>query len=94
MSKIETALVSNFSGIRLYLEKEILSEDKEYYNILAKHNYNEALYSFDAELVSGKFTKKQETLVRAWIFMREEEIRSALHCWKEDGEVLKIDGLK
>jgi hypothetical protein len=26
--------------------------------------------------------------------MREEEIRAALHVWKEDNEILKIDGLK
>ena len=87
-------LVSHFDGIWLYIEKEVLSEERTYYNILAKYNYSEALYSFDAERVSGKFPKKQEALVRAWIFMREEEIRAALHVWNEDNEILKIDGLK
>ena len=87
-------LVSHFDGIWLYIEKEVLSEERTYYNILAKYNYSEAVYSFDAERVSGKFPKKQEALVRAWIFMREEEIRAALHVWNEDNEILKLDGLK
>jgi len=91
---VEKILVSHFSGIWLYLEKEVLSEERVYFNIRAKYNYSEAIYSFDAELVSGKFPKKQETFVRAWIFMREEEIRAALHVWKDDGEILKISGLK
>jgi hypothetical protein len=52
------------------------------------------LYSLDSELVSGKFTKKQEILVKAWIYMREEEIRAALHIWKDDDIILEIRGLK
>ena len=87
-------LVSHFNGMWLYIEKAVLSEEKIYYNILAKYNYSEALYSFDAERVSGKFPKKQEALVRAWIYMREEEIRAVLRVWQEDNEVLTIDGLK
>jgi len=87
-------MISHFSGIRLYLEKEILSEDRVYYNILAKYNYSDAVYSLESELVSGKFPKKQEALVKAWIYLREEELRAALHVWKDDGEILKIDGLK
>jgi len=90
----ERILISHFGGIWLYIEKSVLNEEKVYYNILAKYNYSEALYSLDAERVSGKFPKKQEALARAWIFMREEEIRAALHVWKEDNEILKIDGLK
>jgi len=92
--KDKKILISHFKGIWLYLEKEILSEDRVYYNILAKYNYSDAVYSFESELVSGKFPKKQETLVKAWIYMREEEIRAALHVWKEDGEILKIEGLR
>jgi hypothetical protein len=87
-------LVSHFWGIWLYIEKQVLNEEKIYYNILAKYNYSDALYSFDAELISGKFPKKQESLVKAWINMREEEIRAALHVWKEDDEILKIEGLR
>ena len=90
----EKILVSHFNGIWLYLEKEALNEEKVYYNIVAKYNYSEAVYSFESELVSGKFPKKQETLTKAWIYMREEEIRAALHVWKEDEAILKIDGLK
>ena len=87
-------LVSHFWGIWLYIEKQVLNEEKIYYNILAKYNYSDALYSFDAELISGKFPKKQESLEKAWIYMREEEIRAALHVWKEDNEILKIEGLR
>jgi hypothetical protein len=94
MNEIERILISHFNGIWLYLEKEVLSEDRVYYNVLAKYNYSDAVYSFEAELVSGKFPKKQETLVKAWIYMREEELRAALHVWKEDNDILKIDGLK
>lgn len=90
----EKILVSHFGGIWLYIEKQALNEEKIYYNILAKYNYSEALYSFDSERVSGKFPKKQEAFVKAWVYMREEEIRAALHVWQEDGEILKIDGLK
>jgi hypothetical protein len=90
----EKILVSHFDGIWLYIEKESISEERTYFNILAKYNYSEALYSFDAERVSGKFPKKQEAMTRAWIYMREEEIRAALHVWQEDGETLKIDGLR
>ena len=90
----EKILVSHFGGIWLYIEKQELNEEKIYYNILAKYNYSEALYSFDSERVSGKFPKKQEALVRAWIYMREEEIRAALHVWQDDNEILKIDGLR
>ncbi|MCL2096040.1 MAG: DUF4160 domain-containing protein [Oscillospiraceae bacterium] len=91
---VEKILISHFNGIWLYLEKEILSEDRIYYNILAKYNYSEAVYSFDSELVSGKLPKKQEMMVKAWIYMREEEIRAALHVWNEDGDILKINGLR
>ena len=90
----ERILVSHFLGIWLYIEKAVLNEEKIYYNILAKYNYSDALYSFDSERVSGKFPKKQEALVKAWIYMREEEIRAALHVWQEDNEILKIDGLR
>lgn len=90
----EKILLSHFNGIWLYLEKDTLNEDRVYYNILAKYNYSEAVYTFEGELVSGKFPKKQEALTKAWIYMREEEIRAALHVWNEDKEILKIDGLK
>jgi len=90
----ENILISHFHGIWLYIDKQTLTEDRVYYNILAKYNYSEAVYSFEGELVSGKFPKKQEILTKAWILMREEEIRAALHVWKEDNAILKIDGLK
>ena len=92
--KDKRILVSHFNGIWLYLEREVLSEERVYYNVLAKYNYSDAVYSFDSERVSGKFPKKQEALVKAWIYMREEEIRAALHVWNEDKEILKIEGLK
>ena len=87
-------LVSHFSGIWLYLSKETLNEDKVYYNVIAKYNYSEGVYSFEGELMSGKFPKKQDALVKAWLYMREEELRAALHVWKEDNAILTIDGLK
>jgi hypothetical protein len=90
----EKILISHFGGIVLYLEKEYVNEEKVFYNILAKYKYSEAVYSFDGELMSGKIAKKQDTLARAWIHMREEELRAALFIWKEDNEILKIDGLK
>ena len=93
-SLTEKILVSHFQGIVIYLEKSILNEQQVFYNIYARFKYSEATYSFDSELMSGKFPKKQDVLVKSWIYLREEELRAALHIWKDDNEILKIDGLK
>jgi len=90
----EHIIISHFNGIWLYLSKEALNEERVYYNIVAKYNYSEAVYSFDAEIMSGKFPKKQDALVKAWIYLREEELRAALRVWQEESEILRIDGLK
>jgi len=90
----EKILISHFQGIVVYLDKATLNEQQVFFNIYAKFKYSEAVYNFDGDLMSGKFPKKQDTLIKAWIYLREEEIRAALQIWKEENEILKIDGLK
>lgn len=55
---------------------------------------HKAVYDLEGNLISGNFPKKQDTLVRSWIMLREQDL---ITNWSllQDGEIsYKIEPLK
>ncbi|MFI3140830.1 MAG: DUF4160 domain-containing protein [Clostridia bacterium] len=86
-------LISSFYGILIYIYREINSK----HNIAhfhAKYNEFEAVYDFQGNLIEGNLPKNKAKLVEAWCTIHEDELNAAWIAWNQDGEILKVEGLR
>jgi len=60
----------------------------------AKYGEYEGIYDFDGNLVEGGLPRKQNKLVEAWTLIHQDELVAAWTAWNENGEVIKIEGLR
>jgi len=45
-------------------------------------------------LLVGDLPRKQQKLIEAWCILHEAELNAAWTAWNEDGEAIKIEGLR
>ena len=86
-------LISQFYGILIYIYKELNSKHhKPHFH--AKYAEFEGIYDFSGNLIEGNLPLKQGKLVEAWSLLHEDELNAAWVAWNENGEVIKIEGLR
>ncbi|MGL4484597.1 MAG: DUF4160 domain-containing protein [Anaerovoracaceae bacterium] len=85
--------ISQFYGIIIYIYRERNSQHSKphFHAVYAEY---EAVYALDGSLLDGELPKKKQKLVEAWAAIHEEELSVAWKLWNENGETIKIEGLR
>ena len=86
-------LISQFYGILIYIYRERGSKH-HMPHFHARYGEYEAVYDFQGNRIDGELPRKQGKLVEAWTLLRQDEINAAWIAWNENGEVIKIEGLR
>jgi len=86
-------LISQFYGILIYIYREANGKHNVPH-FHAAYGEFEAVYDFEGNLLDGKLPKKQNKLVEAWALIHTDELNAAWKAWNENGEVIKIEGLR
>lgn len=86
-------LISQFYGILIYIYKE-LGEKHNLPHFHAKYGEFEGIYDFEGNIIDGELPKKQNKLVEAWCMLHTDELNAAWIAWNENGEIVKIEGLR
>jgi hypothetical protein len=86
-------LISQFYGILIYIYKEINSRH-HIPHFHAVFNEYEAVYDFEGNCIEGELPKKKSKMVEAWCAIHEDELNAAWRAWNENGEIIKIEGLR
>lgn len=86
-------LISQFYGILIYIYKEMGVKHKTPH-FHAQYAEYEAVYDFESNLIEGDLPRKQRKLVEAWTLIHCDELNAAWKAWNENGEVIKIVGLR
>jgi hypothetical protein len=86
-------LISSFYGVLIYIYKEIGGKHhKPHFH--AKYAEFEGVFDFDGNLIEGDLPRKQRKLVEAWTLLHGDELNAAWTAWNENGEIVKIKGLR
>ena len=86
-------IISQFYGILIYIYKE-LNAKHNIPHFHAKYAEYESVYDFDGNLIEGDLPRKQSKLVEAWCLLHTDELSAAWTAWNENGEIIKIEGLR
>ena len=86
-------VISQFYGILIYLYKEIGGHHNKPH-IHAKYNEYEISIDFEGTVLGGIFPSKQKKILDAWIEIHRDELNAAWYSYNNDGEIIKIKGLK
>ena len=85
--------LSMFYGIliRMYWKD---NEKHQMPHFHAFYGEEEAVFSFDGEIIAGKMPHKQAAYIKAWALLHEEELEANWKLALEGEEVFRIDPLK
>ncbi len=86
-------LISQFYGILVYMYMEKGGVHQKPH-IHARYRDQEIVMDFSGEILAGGFDRKQLKLLEAWVALREDELHASWTALTENGEVIKIEGLK
>ena len=86
-------IISRFYGIIIYMYREIGANHKEPH-VHIKYNEYEITMNIKGKILGGKFPRKQQKLVQAWMILHEEELKIAWKAYQNDGEIMKIKGFE
>lgn len=86
-------IISQFYGILIYIYRETNTRHHlpHFHAIYSEY---EAVYGFDGECLCGELPKKKAKIVEAWCAIHEDELKAAWRAWNENGEIIKIEGLR
>jgi len=48
----------------------------------------------EGDLLEGELPSKKAKMVEAWCVIHEDELKAAWTAWNENGDIIKIEGLK
>ena len=85
--------LSRFNGISIKIHWEA-NERHHKPHIYVYYNEYEAVIGIDGELLSGKLPEKQFTLVKAWLYLHEDDLYEAWNKCLRNEPVAKIEPLK
>ena len=86
-------LISQFFGVLIYIYAEIDGKHNVPH-FHARYAEFEGVYDFEGNLIAGELPSRQQKFVVAWCEIHKEELEAAWIAWNENGEVIKIEGLK
>jgi len=86
-------IISQFYGILIYIYMEKGGRHKKPH-FHAQYAEFEGVYDFDGNIIEGELPRKQNKLVEAWTLLHNDELGAAWKAWNENGEVIKIEGLR
>lgn len=85
--------LSIFFGIIIYMHREI-GERHNIPHIHAEYQGDEAVVSFDGELLEGRIPNKKLRLVQAWVEIHKEDLEANWKLLSDGRETYKIDPLR
>ena len=86
-------LISHFYGILIYIYYEASGKhNKPHFH--ARYGEHQAVYDLEGNCIVGELPRKQNKLVEAWALLHSDALNAAWTAWNEDGEVIKIEGLR
>lgn len=85
--------LSRFNGIAVKIQWE---KDEKHHkpHVHVYYNEYEASVGMDGEILAGVLPEKQYALVRAWIYLHEDELYDAWNKTLRDEPVSKIEPLR
>jgi len=86
-------IISQFYGILIYIYRETGGQH-HVPHFHARYAEYEGIYDFEGNRIEGDLPRKQSKLVEAWVVLHQDELNAAWTAWNENGEVIKIEGLR
>jgi hypothetical protein len=84
--------ISMFYGILIRMNwKDIGQHNKPHFHAI--YGGNEASFSFDGEIIAGKFPRKQAAFVKAWALLHEDELAANWSLATNGEETFRINPL-